>query len=203
MKIRKGKEGVVLILGIIFLIVGIIALYFVLVHEGYKNMPVTKISQVNEGEVMKIDGTIILSQNNQNPVIWVEYEYNTDHEGEVEEETKHHYVGYFWVSDGTGSIKVLMWKTGAQTHFATEDVYWIGDRISIVGKVGSSGNETTMEPQAIAPKPDAFGVPLWVKILVGIMLLGGAFFLLMYVRHRITEGRKKKINNPKSFYRRR
>jgi hypothetical protein len=192
MKIKRGKANIVLILGIIFLIIGGVLLWFVAVHENYKNMPVTKITDANDDQTVKIDGVITSSQNNRNPVIWVIEEYK-DVDGEEEKETTYHYVNYFWVADSSGSIKVIM-RSGASPHFATEDQYYIGSGISVVGKVNKGGNETTIKAEAIAPEPDAFGAPLWIKIITALMLLGGGFFIFMFIRHKLTnKGKSKRI----------
>jgi hypothetical protein len=104
MKIKRGKANIVLILGIIFLIIGGILLWFVAVHENYKNMPVTKITDVEDDDTVKINGLITSSQNDRNPVIWVTQEYR-DVDGEEEKETTYHYVNYFWVADSSGRGK--------------------------------------------------------------------------------------------------
>ena len=192
MRIKRGKENVVLILGIIFLIIGGILLYFVLVHEGYKNMPVTPIANAKDGESMKIHGVITASQNNRDEVIWVVYKYENVEDSE-EKTAYHYYVDYFWVEDGTGTIKVRMRYSGANHHFATEKQYNVGSGITIVGKIDRRGNETTIKAEAIGPKPDSFGAPLWIKAFAALMLFGGVFFEFMYIRQRFFPKRKRTV----------
>jgi len=184
-----GRAGVLVLVGIFFMIIPAVGFMAVQSAEEYQDMRTSSVSEILPGDKVKLYGTITSAPNENSAVIW--YETHTYRSGRhTRTKTTYHSQDTFELSDATGKVTIKM--NAGSVYFASKREYVVGDKISVVGKVSDSTN-SVVYAEAVAESPSSFSPPSFISgflltfMFIGLALIGLAVYVLIRSRKMGTQ----------------
>ncbi|WP_455393241.1 hypothetical protein [[Eubacterium] cellulosolvens] len=181
---------------------GLVGLMDVCLSLQWDNLDTVTISDISEGDTVKIEGTI-LGEPNEIIITGEEESRRSGYEWVFYDNVS------FYLNDSTGSIKISTEKyfkieegihLAPNSKYSDGKTYNAGDNITLIGEVKTQDNEKIVYLLWVGPKDSDITVSIWSFFLVFIILIptiiGYLYVLMIAINKNRLHNKKVSYKNP-------